>query len=57
MAAVIAQADALREAGYSVNLITQKKKLGKQIGHCEAAGYAGFMVFGRDEAVKAFDGE
>ena len=57
MAAVIAQADELREAGYSVNLITQKKKLGKQIGHCEAAGYAGFMVFGRDEAVKAFDGE
>lgn len=57
MAAVIAQADTLREAGCSVNLITQKKKLGKQIGHCEAAGYAGFMVFGRDEAVKAFDGK
>lgn len=31
------------------------KKLGKQIGQYENAGYAGMMVFGRDEQVKLFD--
>lgn len=54
MADVIRKADALREQGYAVNLITEKKKIGKQINHCEAHGYAGFMVYGRDLEIRFF---
>ena len=54
---VIAKADSLRDAGYDVNLIVEKKKVGKQINHCEEQGYAGFMVYGRDTDVRFFDGE
>lgn len=57
MAEVIAFADSFRDQGYQVNLIAQKKKLGKQISTCEEQGYAGFMVYGRDEAIKGFDKE
>lgn len=55
MAEVIHTADAYREAGYQVNLITQKKKMGKQINACEEKGYAGFLVYGRDTVVKPFN--
>jgi histidyl-tRNA synthetase len=54
MAEVIAFADALRGDGKTVNLIAEKKKLGKQIKACEEKGYGGFMVFGRDTEIKEF---
>ena len=55
MVDVIEKADSLREAGYDVNLIVEKKKVGKQINHCEEQGYAGFMVYGRDTEVRFFE--
>lgn len=55
MADVIAWADAKRAEGWQVNLITQKKKLGKQINACEEKGYAGFAVFGRDDDIRLFE--
>ena len=55
MVDVIAKADSLRDAGYDVNLIVEKKKVGKQINHCEEQGYAGFMVYGRDTDVRFFE--
>ena len=55
MAEVIAASEKLIADGYHVSLVKAKKKLGKQIGQYENAGYAGMMVFGRDEQVKLFD--
>lgn len=55
MVGVLAFADKLREQGYEVNLVTAKKKMGKQINHLEENGYVGFAVYGRDDAVKLFD--
>ncbi len=47
-AAVLAQADALR-AQYSVTVLPQGKKLGKQLGALESAGFAGAAFAGKDE--------
>lgn len=54
MTEVIPYADKLRADGYTVNLVAMKKKFGKQINYYEGKGYGGFMVFGRDEEIKAF---
>ena len=54
MAEVIAASEKLIADGFQVNIIKAKKKIGKQINQCEKTGYAGFMVFGRDEQVKLF---
>lgn len=54
---VLKTADRLREEGYQTVLTLKKKKLGKQIAAAEEAGDYGFMVFGRDEAVKPFKTE
>jgi histidyl-tRNA synthetase len=45
---VIKQAGVLRKKGYLVTVAKTKKKLGKQIGQLEAAGYGYLWVFGRD---------
>ncbi|MDO4287960.1 MAG: histidine--tRNA ligase [Eubacterium sp.] len=55
MAQVIRFADTLRDQGKTVNLTAMKKKFGKQIGYYADKDYDGFMVFGRDEAIKSFD--
>ena len=55
MAEVIAVSEKIIADGYQVNLIKAKKKIGKQINQCEKNGYAGFMLFGRDEQVKLFE--
>lgn len=51
---VIRYADTLRDTGMTVNLVVAKKKLGKQINYYADKGYDGFMVYGRDDAMKAF---
>ncbi len=51
---VIRYADTLRDTGMTVNLVAAKKKLGKQINYYADKGYDGFMVYGRDDAMKAF---
>lgn len=51
---VIRYADTLRDTGMTVNLVASKKKLGKQINYYADKGYDGFMVYGRDDAMKAF---
>ena len=55
MAEVIRFADTLREQGKTVSLTAMKKKFGKQIGYYADKNYDGFMVFGRDEAIRSFD--
>ena len=54
MAEVITFADSLRAQGHWVNLVSMKKKFGKQLSHYEEKGYAGFLVYGRDEGIKTF---
>lgn len=51
---VIPYADTLRADGMTVSLVAAKKKLGKQINYYADKGYDGFMVYGRDDAMKAF---
>ncbi|MBF7096014.1 histidine--tRNA ligase [Alkalibacter mobilis] len=46
---VIEKADELRNSGYCVSVIKAKKKLGKQIGQLETAGFEYLWVYGRDE--------
>ncbi|MDK2936741.1 MAG: histidyl-tRNA synthetase [Eubacteriaceae bacterium] len=51
---VIAAGEQWQTQGYGVNLVAMKKKFGKQISAYSEKGYAGFAVFGRDEALKMF---
>jgi histidyl-tRNA synthetase len=51
---VIAAGEQWQTQGYGVNLVAMKKKFGKQISAYSEKGYAGFVVFGRDEALKMF---
>lgn len=51
-AAVLKKAEALRQA-YNVTILTQGKKLGKQLAQLEAAGFAGAAFAEKDE-VKLF---
>ena len=50
--AVLAKAAALRD-NYEVTILPQGKKLGKQLGQLEAAGFAGAAFMDKDE-VKIF---
>ena len=50
--AVLSKAAALREQ-YNVTVLPQGKKLGKQLGQLEAAGFAGAAFMDKDE-VKIF---
>ncbi|MEG1106178.1 MAG: histidine--tRNA ligase [Eubacterium sp.] len=54
MADVINEADVLRTEGMMVNLVAMKKKFGKQINYYSDKEYGGFIVYGRDEALKEF---
>lgn len=47
-AAVLQKAERLR-AGYDVTVLTQAKKLGKQFGTLEAAGYAAVAFADNDD--------
>lgn len=51
-AAVLHQAEALREQ-YNVTVLAQGKKLGKQLGQLEAAGFVGAAFAGKEE-IKLF---
>ena len=51
-AAVLSKAAALRDT-YNVTVLQQAKKLGKQLGQLEAAGFAGAAFMDKDE-VKIF---
>lgn len=53
MVKVVSKADELREKGYIVSVIKAKKKLGKQIGQLEKAGFTHLWLFGRDEEVQS----
>lgn len=53
IAQVIEKSDALRKEGYAVSVLKAKKKLGKQIGQLESAGFTHLWIFGRDESVRA----
>ena len=50
--AVLAKAAALRD-NYEVTILPQGKKLGKQLGQLEAAGFAGAAFIDKDD-VKIF---
>ena len=50
--AVLSKAAALRDT-YNVTVLQQAKKLGKQLGQLEAAGFAGAAFMDKDE-VKIF---
>lgn len=56
MVAVIGEADRWRSQGYQVNLVAMKKKFGKQITAWDNGQYQGFLVFGRDQEIKQFQG-
>ncbi|WKY48426.1 histidine--tRNA ligase [Eubacteriaceae bacterium ES3] len=51
---VISAGEAWRDQGYSVNLVAMKKKFGKQIAAYTDREYEGFIVYGRDDTLKAF---
>lgn len=52
---VIPFADTLREKGFIVNIVAQKKKFGRQIQYYQDRNYAGMTVFGRDGTIEYFN--
>ncbi|QSX07511.1 histidine--tRNA ligase [Alkalibacter rhizosphaerae] len=56
VARVVEKADQLREGGFAVSVMKAKKKLGKQIGQLEEAGFTHLWIFGRDEEVQTLGG-
>jgi len=54
---VIPFADTLREKGFIVNIVAQKKKFGKQIQYYQDKHYTGMTVFGRDGTIEYFNHE
>lgn len=55
MVKVFETAETLREQGQQVTLMIAKKKVGKQIQHCEERGYTHFMIFGQDKELRCFN--
>ena len=55
MIRVFEMAESLRNKGHQVTLMIAKKKVGKQIQHCEEKGYTSFMIFGQDNELRVFN--
>lgn len=52
LVSVMKQADVLRNQGFAVSVMKARKKLGKQIGQLESAGFHRLWVYGRDQEVR-----